>query len=222
MSSAVACLDNDQLKIEIASPDNQRSARSLVPTIQRALDATCWLPSQIDLVAVTVGPGSFTGLRVGVTAAKSFAYATGANVVGVNTLDVIANQALTGMRTTADSQNILNVVMNAQRKQYFWRRYQLDRNEWMAAGDVQIIGQSSCLEGLTAAEWVTGPGLDAPRKGDLTSVARVVDASLWLPTAVAVGLVGLRQFSEKGADDMWQLAPTYIRKSAAEEKQTRN
>ena len=65
---------------------DERTAQVLAPAIQQLLAAADWSPKSVELVAVTVGPGSFTGLRIGVTTAKAFAYAIGAEVLGVNTL----------------------------------------------------------------------------------------------------------------------------------------
>src|SRR4029078_6236163 len=69
---------------------DERTAQVLAPTIQRLLAQAEWSPKSVELVAVTVGPGSFTGLRIGVTTAKAFAYAVGADVLGVNTLEALA------------------------------------------------------------------------------------------------------------------------------------
>src|SRR5205823_153504 len=75
-----------------------------------------WLPKEVELVAVTVGPGSFTGLRIGVTTAKAFAYAIGAEVVGVNTLDALAAQAL-------PSPSPLWAILDAQRQELFAAKF---------------------------------------------------------------------------------------------------
>ena len=55
----------------------RRSAQTLAPAIATLLDAVEWRPADVELVAVATGPGSFTGLRIGVTTAKAFAYAAG-------------------------------------------------------------------------------------------------------------------------------------------------
>ncbi|HEX5471854.1 MAG TPA: tRNA (adenosine(37)-N6)-threonylcarbamoyltransferase complex dimerization subunit type 1 TsaB, partial [Lacipirellulaceae bacterium] len=71
---------------QLALTGDQRTAQSLAPAMQQLLAAAQWTPESLDLVAVTVGPGSFTGLRIGVTTAKAFAYAVGADIIRVNTL----------------------------------------------------------------------------------------------------------------------------------------
>ena len=90
---SVAACDQGRLLAERKLAEGQRSAnRWPLPC------SSCWpkwagKPRDVQRVAVTVGPGSFTGLRVGVTTAKTFAYAVGAAVIGIDTLEVIAAQA---------------------------------------------------------------------------------------------------------------------------------
>ena len=66
---------------------------TLAPGIAELLKHVAWLPRDVQTVAVGVGPGSFTGLRLGVMTAKAFAYATGAQILGIGTPDAIAAQA---------------------------------------------------------------------------------------------------------------------------------
>ncbi|ESR25882.1 tRNA (adenosine(37)-N6)-threonylcarbamoyltransferase complex dimerization subunit type 1 TsaB [Lutibaculum baratangense] len=69
-------------------------AEALMPMVERCLDASGFGLAEIDLFAATVGPGSFTGVRVGVSAVRGFALATGAPAVGVTTLRCLALTAL--------------------------------------------------------------------------------------------------------------------------------
>ncbi len=93
-SGAVAAADGEKLLLTLELAATHQSARSLAPAIQRLLGAVRWQAADIELIALTLGPGSFTGLRVGVATAKVLAYATGAAVIGVNALEVIAAQAI--------------------------------------------------------------------------------------------------------------------------------
>lgn len=97
-----------------------RTAQALAPTIKNLLDSVDWSVAAIELVAVTVGPGSFTGLRIGVTTAKTLAYAVGAQVIGVNTLAVLADQVVNADRA-------LWTVIDAQRQELFAARFDGDQ-----------------------------------------------------------------------------------------------
>jgi tRNA threonylcarbamoyl adenosine modification protein YeaZ len=68
----------------------RRHARTLVPELGELLRNTGHTPTEVDVVAVSIGPGSFTGLRVGVVCAKTFAYATGCRIIGIDTFLAVA------------------------------------------------------------------------------------------------------------------------------------
>jgi len=174
------------------------------------LDSVGWSPLDIQLIAVTQGPGSFTGLRIGVTAAKTLAYAVGAEVIGVNTLKVIASQV------PAERQDVW-AVMDAQRGQLFTARFRRREGDWEAIVETHIMDNGLWLQSLTPDAAVTGPGL-AKLRDRLPSGIAVVQESCWTPEAATVGRVGYLEFRAGKRDDLWALAPEYFRKSAAEEK----
>src|SRR5439155_6360049 len=107
-----AALDDEQLLASRALDPAQRRARMLAPAMRDVLRQVGWKPAEVQLVAVTTGPGSFTGLRLGVTTAKTFAYAVGCELLGVTTLEVIASQAPPAISP-------IEVVLDAQRQQLF-------------------------------------------------------------------------------------------------------
>src|SRR5688572_30661357 len=109
---SVAALDAGGVLRELPLDPALRSARSLAPGIRQLLQGMGWQPRDVQLVAVTAGPGSFTGLRVGITTAKAFAYAAGAEVLGVDTLEVLARQA------PSDAQ-LVQTAIDAQRQELF-------------------------------------------------------------------------------------------------------
>ncbi|MEI8000391.1 MAG: tRNA (adenosine(37)-N6)-threonylcarbamoyltransferase complex dimerization subunit type 1 TsaB [Actinomycetes bacterium] len=91
-------------------------AEHLVPTIRAVLDEASTALEMVDAVAVGVGPGRFTGLRVGVTTAKALALGLGVPAVGLGTLDVIA-------QPWRDDERDVVVVVDARRKEVYWARY---------------------------------------------------------------------------------------------------
>ncbi len=99
-AGSVAALIDDRVLLERYLPDEQRSAQSLAPSIDALLAEVGWRPAEVELIATAVGPGSFTGLRVGVTTAKMFAYAVNCPLIGVNTLEAIAARCALPVRVT--------------------------------------------------------------------------------------------------------------------------
>ena len=149
--ATVALLDNCEVVVQFTLSDEARSASLLAPGIQSALQQAQWQATDLDRIAVTVGPGSFTGLRVGVTTAKTLAYALGADVIGVNTLAVLASQA--GHTGAVES------VMDAQRNEVFHQRFEVRDGVAVACDDVTIEDDLQWQQGIENNVVVTGPVL---------------------------------------------------------------
>ena len=205
---SIALLDGSVTVYSSAFPTTGRTTQNFAVEMKEALTQTGWNPSQVDLFAVSQGPGSFTGLRIGVTAAKTFAFASDSQVLGVDTLEVLAYQ------TRGALQGELEVIMNAQRGQLFHARFQVD----------DAISRLSPTELIDVDQWllqkgsaaVTGPGIEIC--GDRLDPEETVDQELWQPQASALGAFAYEQHESGTKQDFWNLVPNYFRKSAAEEK----
>ena len=170
-----------------------------------------WQPAGVELVAVTTGPGSFTGLRIGVTFAKVFAYAVGCQVLGVNTLEVIASRA-------PREASAFWVVLDAQRQQLFAAAFaRFERGELVSSQPTHVVDVEAWLENLSPGNTVTGPAL-AKLRARLPAEVRALDAGLWQPTAEAVGTLAWKSYSAGRRDDVFTLVPQYFRRTAAEEQ----
>ncbi|MEX2316102.1 MAG: tRNA (adenosine(37)-N6)-threonylcarbamoyltransferase complex dimerization subunit type 1 TsaB [Pirellulales bacterium] len=199
---------------EIRLDGGGRTAQWLAPALERLLAEIGWSADSIELVAVAVGPGSFTGLRIGVTAAKTLAYAVGAQIVAVETMAVLAAQAA--------SPATLWTVMDAQRQELFVARFAAPAAGRLAPiGDTSIIAVQLWLDRLRPGDHVTGPPL-ARLQGRLPEgVVAVTPDECWQPTAAGVGQVAWQAYQNGQRDDVWTLVPRYYRPSAAEEKAAR-
>jgi tRNA threonylcarbamoyladenosine biosynthesis protein TsaB len=89
----VGTVDGDRLVCSLQSCEQNRHAEHLLDLVQSALQQSCWQLSDLDLVACTRGPGSFTGVRVGMATAKGLALATGLPLVGIVSLEAMAHGA---------------------------------------------------------------------------------------------------------------------------------
>ena len=208
---SIALLEDATLVCEVELPEDGGPGRSLAPLIDAQLRFAGWCVADLALIACTVGPGSFTGLRIGVTTAKTLAYAADSQILGVPTLDVVAEQAPGNIAT-------LTTVLDAQRRQLFAARYDRSADQrWQAAGEPQIIDQSVWLAQLRGPSWVSGSGLQR-LAGELPAAVQVVADTQWEPRAATVAEIALWRYQEGQRDNFWQLTPRYYRKSAAEEK----
>jgi tRNA threonylcarbamoyladenosine biosynthesis protein TsaB len=225
-TGSVAAMQADRLLGQIVLPPEQRSSASLAPTIGRLLDEVGWQSPDVDLVAVTRGPGSFTGVRIGVTTAKAFAYAAGAEILGIDTLAVIAAQSAsvtsdnTDPSTAADPCEI-DCILDAQRGQLFAATFCCGRNAGSAGMETirpaAVVDVDTWLAALLADRTVSGPGLARilPR---LPQHVKVTPREVWQPMAEWVGRLAWQDWQTGRRDDVWQITPVYLRPSAAEEK----
>lgn len=194
----------------------RRHAQSLVLEIGAMLRSHNLEPRGIDAVAVSRGPGSFTGLRVGMVCAKTFAYATGCRFVAVETFAAIAENA------PAEARRII-VIDDAQRDDLFVGEFHRDGNDqWMAVQPVSICSVDHFIRERKENDIVTGPGL---RKlpPEVISPNWFSDQKICRPRASVVAALGYKTLAratvESSAEtDFWTASPFYLRPSAAEEK----
>jgi tRNA threonylcarbamoyladenosine biosynthesis protein TsaB len=163
--NTVAAMDGSNLLSELVLDRSQRSAQSLAPAMQSLLKDVGWMPSHVQLVAVSVGPGSFTGLRVGVTAAKVFAYAIGAEVLGVSTLEAIAANAegtvpiFVSAKTGPSLLSAVSVVIDAQRGEIVVQSFARQPDGSFAAiGPEELVDADAWLEKVGRRQREVGRG----------------------------------------------------------------
>jgi tRNA threonylcarbamoyladenosine biosynthesis protein TsaB len=213
LTGSVAAADGDGLLAEINLQPHDRSAKSLAPAIQLLLDQVGWQPRDVQLVAVAIGPGSFTGLRVGVATAKVFAYSVGADVLGVSTLETIAAGAPREIGKMA-------VAIDAQRGDVVAQSFQKAESILMPLEKSQLLPLADWLASLPPGFAICGPVLkkwtDPFPRG-----IQVLPPQYWQPTAAQVARLAHRDYVAGRRDDLWRLSPVYSRRSAAEEKLAR-
>jgi tRNA threonylcarbamoyladenosine biosynthesis protein TsaB len=195
-------------------PAEQRTARSLLPAISELLAERAWRPADVELVCAATGPGSFTGLRIGVVAAKTFAYATGALLAGVHTLAAMAEGV--GRRDAP-----LWTVLDAQRQELFAARFAPKQSVVeQFEPRTMILPVAEWLAQVAAGDAVAGPPL-AKLRQQLPPGAMLVEDAMAAPDAAAVGRLGAALAALGRTVEPMELVPHYFRQSAAEEKAAR-
>lgn len=207
----VALFQDRRLIEHLEFPNGQRTARSFALVLDQLLTRHLASPAEIDLVALTAGPGSFTGLRIAVTAAKALAFATESQIVALNTLDVLVHQLPSGVTQAC-------AVMDAQRQQFFAAYYQrMEDSDWTVTQPCHIVDQRQLLEQLPADVMLTGPGL-LKVSDQLQSKLLIAARDMWAPQAATVGQLAWGRHVDGHYDDLWSLKPEYYRPSYAQEK----
>jgi tRNA threonylcarbamoyl adenosine modification protein YeaZ len=113
--------DGSSVVAEVTTLDARAHAEHLAPGLRKALAEAGAAPTDVTDVAVGIGPGPFTGLRVGIVTARTFAFALGVPVRGLTSLDAIAHEAWLGGR-----RGDLLVATDARRKEVYAATYVLD------------------------------------------------------------------------------------------------
>lgn len=186
-------------------PAGQRSAQSMAPALANILATAGWAPRQVEVVAVTTGPGSFTSLRIAVTTAKAFAYAVGAKVIGVHTLAAMAHQS--------SATGPIWTVLDAQRGELFAAKFSARE---LAPIETMVLSAAEWLAKLEPGDTVLGPPV-AKLLAKLPAGVVVPAADPQL-SATSVAEMAAAQFLAGQCDDPISLLPNYYRLSAAEEK----
>lgn len=198
--------------------DDRPHAVELLPAIADLCHGHAIKPTAIAAVFVSIGPGSFTGLRIGVTAARMIALAVGARVVAVPTLDAIAQNAL----VVSDPPDRVAVLVDAKRGCAYGAAFvrqtprfytcvddpvELDPAEFLAA---QAVIEPTCA--------VLGPGVVPYEQIVSDSGLRALPKSLSVPRAEAVYVLGRRLAVHDAPGSFRTILPNYIRVPTAEEK----
>jgi tRNA threonylcarbamoyladenosine biosynthesis protein TsaB len=208
----VALAAGERLLGERRLDEARRHARDLAPAIRDLLMEQGWRARDLDAVVVSRGPGSYTGLRVGVMSAKTLAYAAGCTLLAVDTFAAIARQA-------PPEALAIDVIADAQQDKLYVQRFaRMSAAEPLnAASALAIVSFASWQLSLADSDWVAGPGLEKFGKL-LESHARTVSLEAWFPRSESLAWLALERLARGGKDDVFAIEPLYLRPSSAEEK----
>jgi tRNA threonylcarbamoyladenosine biosynthesis protein TsaB len=189
--------------------EERRRASDLALVVNRLFRDAGWEPGSLTAVVVGLGPGSYTGLRVGLASAKVFAYATECRFFGVETFAGIA------LRAPIKAERI-SVIADALQGRLFRRDYLRTGAELEALGSLEVVSGPTWLAALEPGTWVTGPAA-ASWENELPTSVFTVEHAAREPRPLDV--LGVAQSCLWATTtDMWTAEPLYVRGCSAEEK----
>ena len=224
---SVAVCDDDTIVGKRTFGKILNHGKEIVSSLKAVFDEIRWEPNDIDLIAVSVGPGSYTGLRIGVTCAKTLAYGLGKPVIDVPTLDVLSE-------TVENDVENLCPVIDAKRKKVYACIYAGTGSDKAVSGsgkrgaekkrisDYLIILPNELLNILPKPVLLFGDGV-LPYKDVFTQNKVIIDSNRQIiADAVNVARLGLKRYERGKRCEINSLTPMYLRRSEAEEKLEKN
>lgn len=215
MVASVAVMDDEKLIGEYIINHERTHSQKLMPMIDELLRSCGLTMEAIDLVAVAEGPGSFTGLRIGVATAKGLAHAMDIPVVGVSTLDALAFNL-------PFCQGLICPLLDARRNQVYTALYQWNGGDLHRIEAPMAVALEEFIEKLLERpEKVVfvGDGVEKYRKilwDQLGERVVLPPSTVKMPRASSVAQLALQKAQAGEVESFYALVPDYLRKSEAE------
>ncbi|WP_037356875.1 tRNA (adenosine(37)-N6)-threonylcarbamoyltransferase complex dimerization subunit type 1 TsaB [Selenomonas sp. FC4001] len=212
--SSVAVLKEGRLLAELTMQGKLTHSETLLPHIEQVLKMAAVAKEELTGIAVSNGPGSFTGLRIGLAAAKAMSYVLGLPLVGVSTLQALAYQLpAPGVRVMC--------LLDAQKGNAYVESYRWENNSLQVVDSVQVakitdivaacanMNEQVILLGDAVQKKVAG-------KLELPANVSVAPPHIVMPRAACVAMLGQAKLMAGETDNVMDLEPVYIRRSEAE------
>ena len=215
----IAFLDQKKILAELYLDTGGGHAEVLLPALEKLFFLTGLTTERIDLLVCTTGPGSFTGVRIGVSTIKGLALATGKPIVGVSTLEALAMNVF-------PSRKLICPLLDARKNQVYAGLYRVGPDGYpeavapdrltdieslvktLVAEEVDFVGEAAILyQKQICEEGAPGFALQTGRCCRLN--------------ASAVGLIGLHRYQHGRIEDPLTFSPRYLRLSEAENNSTK-
>ena len=211
-SCGVALSEKDRLLAEMLLVSRETHSIHLMGMVRDVLARTKVSLAEVDAFAVTLGPGSFTGLRIGISTIKGLAAAMGKPLAGISTLEALAWQyPSTGTPVAA--------LMDARRREVYAARFRFEAGELIRETADQVGAPMEAVQGISEPCLFAGSGALLYRQIILQALG---DKAFFVPAAQnyvrpsSVAVLGYQRLSRGTVTPLDKIVPIYIRKSDAE------
>jgi tRNA threonylcarbamoyladenosine biosynthesis protein TsaB len=211
-SCSVAILNAGSISAELLTQNDETHSKHLMGLIHNVLEMAGFSAGELDGMAVTIGPGSFTGLRIGVSTVKGMAHALDTPVVGISSLDALAWQC-------GDRSLLIGAILDARKGEVYSATYRLRDETLTQIGRQKASTPVAAVERIKEPCVFIGSGAELYR-GDIIKI--LGDRAYFAPEgqhvirASAIGFLSMQRFQTHDTSAVASLVPQYIRKSDAE------
>jgi tRNA threonylcarbamoyladenosine biosynthesis protein TsaB len=209
---SVALVDNTTLIAEVTTGPRQTHSRHLMGMIRDLLGEAALPVNALEGFAVVKGPGSFTGLRIGISSIKGLAALTGKPVAGVSSLDALAWQCL-------GYNGLVCAMIDARKSEVYFAVYRSETGHLQRLTDEQVASPDTAVAAIAGPCLFVGSGAllyEKVIRKQLDASARLVPPSQHHIRGSTVAQLALERFERNDADPIQALVPAYVRQSDAE------
>ena len=211
-AGSVSVSNGEQLLAELNLEVRKTATEWLLPAIEKLLDMAAVAKNDLNVVAVVRGPGSFTGLRVGLATAKGLAMAVGCPLIGISSLQCLAMQAPYARLPVC-------VMIDARKQEVYTATYQWEQGRPQITSPERVVKPETLLQEINGETLFIGNGSEVYRTlivKQLAARAHFVPTFLALPRAGAAAALALRAWEAGNTFSAEELMPVYLRPSEAE------
>lgn len=211
-SCSVAVVNDDDILSEITDVSGQTHSRHLMTMVDKAIGMSVEHFDKIDAFAVTRGPGSFTGLRIGIATAKGLAEAAGRPLLGVSSLEALAWQVF-------QANVALVPMLDARRREVYAGRFACDGRRLKSLGAEGVFAPEKAVEGIAKACLLVGDGAVVYEDRLRSVLGQRMQMALPFQHIIKASTIAYLARRRMGGteDERMRLTPRYIRKSYVEE-----
>lgn len=210
MMSSISILEDDKIIADSCINQEETHSEMLVPLIKRMLDDLKIKANDIDLFAIAKGPGSFTGLRIGMTSLKAMAQALDKPIIGVSTLK--------GMAYSIMNDGYVLAIIDARGKRYFAGLYKWN-NDQLEIQFEEIIEENELEKRIQEIDKITIVGeaiSKLPNRIKEFSNVRLSHPGLNNGISKNIAVLAKEKYEKGEIDNTFDITPNYLRKSQAE------
>ncbi len=193
--------------------EGRNHAALLSGFIKRCLDFAAERELKLEAVAVSMGPGSYTGLRIGLSEAKGLAYALEVPLIGVRTLELMATRVMFSA-DDIDPESILVPMIDARRMEVFTAAYDFGLNELMKPGPL-ILDESSYAGLIATGRPVLLFGDGSAKAAEVIKAPNVRIIPDITPLAVDMVALAERAYARREFIDLAYSTPLYLKEFQA-------
>ncbi len=204
--ASVAVVSDEKILAEISQEAKLTHSETLLPQIEQVLKIAN--VEKIDAVAVSIGPGSFTGLRIGLATAKALSYAWQVKIIGVPTLQAISYHFPT-------NNAVIIPMLDAQKNRAYFQKFKSCKP--LSEIEVKNIDEIVASAGEIDSEVFLCGEVLSKIKVDLPPNVKIAPINCKMPRAVNVAMCGKDLIDAGEISNVMNIEPLYIRRSEAEE-----